>query len=84
LENDNELHISKYRNLKDLFEDMTQPNFTKRPNCEEILKNNFLWSMNMNELKTCYKTIKTSLFLPKPYSFVYHMIVSKLNLNYDK
>jgi hypothetical protein len=69
--------------LKDLLENMTQPNFTARKNCEEILKNSNLWSMRTNEPKDYYKLIKTTLFLPKPYSFVYHMIESKLNSNRD-
>jgi len=62
---------------------MTQRNFTVRQNCEEILKNSHLWSMSLNELKNYLKTIKTTLFISKPYTFVYHMIESKLNSNRD-
>ncbi len=78
-ENDNALHILKYKNLKDLFEDMNQQNFTKRPNCEDILKNRYLWSLEKNELKNCYEIIKNSISFQKPYSFLYHMIDLKLN-----
>jgi hypothetical protein len=80
-ENDTALHILKYRNLKELFEDMSQQNFTKRPNCEDILKNRYLWSMEKNELKNCYKIIKNLISFQKPHSFLYHMINSKLNSN---
>ncbi len=82
-ENDTALHILKYTNLKELFENMNQQNFTKRPNCEDILKNRYLWSMEKNELKNCYETIKNLIFFQKPHSFLYHMIDSKLNLNYE-
>ncbi len=82
LENGTALHILKYRNLKDLFEDMSQQNFTKRPNCEDILKNRYLWSMGKNELKNCYEIIKNLIFFQNPHSFLYHMIDSKLNSNF--
>ncbi len=78
-ENDTALHILKYTNLKDLFEDMNQPNYKKRPNCEDILKNRHLWSMEKNELRNCYEIIKNLILFQKPHSFLYHMIDSKLN-----
>jgi len=71
--------LVKYKNLKDLFYDMTQRDYTKRPNCDEILKNKSFWSMNRDE----YNSIETLENFPKPYSFVYHMIESKLNSNYE-
>jgi hypothetical protein len=66
--------------LKDLFYDMTQKDYNKRPNCERILENKYLWSMNRDEYN-CIETVKS---FPKPHSFVYHMIESKLNSNTEK
>ncbi len=83
-ENDTALHILKYSNLKELFEDMNHQNFTKRPNCEDILKNRYLWSMEKYELKNCFEIIKNLILFQKPHSFLYHMIESKLNSNRDQ
>jgi hypothetical protein len=83
-ENETALHILKYTNLKDLFEDMNQQNYKKRPNCEDILKNRYLWSMEKNALINCYGIIKNLIFFQKPHSFLYHMIESKLNSSRDQ
>jgi hypothetical protein len=59
--------------LTELIEKTTQINFKKRPKCAELLDKN-CWSLE----KTEFNFSEILRDLPKPFSFVYYMIETKV------
>jgi hypothetical protein len=68
------LLLSKYEELKDLYEKMTVKNFKNRPDCSQLLEDKNSWSLEKTEFN--FSEILNDF--PKPYSFVYYMIETKL------
>jgi hypothetical protein len=60
--------------MKELYEKMTLKDFKKRPDCRQLLEDKNSWSLEKTEFN--FSEILNDL--PKPYSFLYYMIETKV------
>ncbi len=89
LEKESFILKEKYENAVNLFESMLQPLFHKRPNCEKILHEKYLWALTEEEIENFLisnKVIANELFniIGKEDSeiFIYSILRSKLDKVY--
>jgi hypothetical protein len=76
--------VPKYKNAIQMWESMTQPNPSKRPNCDEILDSQHLWALDKNEFQINDEIKDILEEKSKDKQSVYHIIYTKLYSNYSQ
>jgi RCC1 and BTB domain-containing protein len=78
------LLVLKYKNAIQMWESMTQPNPSKRPNCDQILDSQHLWALDKNEFQINDEMKHILEEKSKDKQSVYHIIYTKLYSNYSQ